>query len=171
MKNRKIVSLFMMSLLLIGLSACTNSSTNDKGIVDFLLVQNAEEIQMSDGVLRLINVEPETLFFSDRPDRVAGRFSNKEYINHWSVGNNNFREDPPNAVLAILSDPQPQDIVVELSHPRMEDRDLVYDVKVIDGPDNALGGASALFIDVVGMPLTPLSVAGVHRRAVRRVIY
>ena len=33
----------------------------------------------------------------------------------------------------------------------------------------AAGGASSLFIDVIGRPATPLSVAGVHRRERRRV--
>jgi hypothetical protein len=32
----------------------------------------------------------------------------------------------------------------------------------------ASGGAVSVFIDVIGMPLTPLSYAGVARRGVRR---
>jgi hypothetical protein len=36
----------------------------------------------------------------------------------------------------------------------------------------ATGGPVALFIDVIGMPLTPLSYAGVARRtAYRRAVY
>jgi len=38
----------------------------------------------------------------------------------------------------------------------------------IQGDPMAHGGLSALFIDVVGRPLTPGSLAGVHRRHRRR---
>jgi len=35
----------------------------------------------------------------------------------------------------------------------------------------AKGGAASLFIDIIGMPLTPLSYAGVARRSYRRAFY
>jgi penicillin V acylase-like amidase (Ntn superfamily) len=38
------------------------------------------------------------------------------------------------------------------------------DVKILDGEMPASGGPSSLFIDTIGRPLSPVSVAGVHRR-------
>ena len=65
---------------------------------------------------------------------------------------------------------EPQDVVVVLRNPRLDGADLVYDVDVLDGKKTASGKASALFIDVIGRPLTPLSVAGVARRSARRTV-
>ena len=141
----------------------------DEGeMVEFLFVQNAEGVSLKDGHLRLKGVAPDTLYFSDRPDRIVGRVTTKEYVDHWSVGGNSFADDPPNAVLSIQQEPEPKDIVVVLRSPRLDGADLVYEVEVLDGEKAATGEASALFIDVIGRPLTPLSVAGVRRRTRRR---
>ncbi|MFL7870168.1 MAG: hypothetical protein AB8I58_15170, partial [Anaerolineales bacterium] len=43
-----------------------------------------------------------------------------------------------------------------------------YQVEILDGEMPASGGASSLFIDVIGRPLTPMSVCGVRRRGRRR---
>ena len=48
------------------------------------------------------------------------------------------------------------------------DGDLLFEVRVIEGTIPESGGESALFIDTVGHPLSPGSVAGVHRRHRRR---
>jgi small neutral amino acid transporter SnatA (MarC family) len=48
---------------------------------------------------------------------------------------------------------------------------LRYDVTVIEGRDQVEGGPTSLFVDVIGMPLTPVSAAGVGRRTVRRVAF
>ena len=145
------------------------AATTDEGeMVEFLFVQNAEGVSLKDGRLRLKGVAPDTLYFSDRPDRIVGRVTTKEYVDHWSVGGNSFAHDPPNAVLSIQHQPEPQDIVVVLRSPRLDGVDLVYEVEVLDGEKAATGEASALFIDVIGRPLTPLSLAGVRRRTRRR---
>jgi hypothetical protein len=152
--------------------SCEDKQTKEKASheVEFLLVQNAEGVILSDGQLRLKNVAPTTLYFSDRPDRIVGRVTTEEYVDHWSVGDNNFKADPPNAVISMLSGTAPEDITVVLTEPRFEGADLLYNVEVLDGSNNADGGEAALFIDIVGRPLTPLSVAGVARRTTRRTM-
>ena len=42
--------------------------------------------------------------------------------------------------------------------------ELSYTVTILDGEMPAEGGPSALFIDIIGRPLSPVSVAGMHRR-------
>jgi hypothetical protein len=46
--------------------------------------------------------------------------------------------------------------------------DLTYSVKVVDGDMPERGSDVSVFIDIIGMPLTPLSYAGVARRSFRR---
>ena len=138
--------------------------------VEFLLVQNADSVVLNDGQLRMKNIATTTLYFSDRPDRIVGRIATQKYVDHWSVGDNNFAADPPNAVVSVLNGGEPEDITVVLTQPRLEGVDLVYNVEVLDGTSSFVGGAAALFIDVVGRPLTPVSVAGVARRTTRRTV-
>jgi hypothetical protein len=45
---------------------------------------------------------------------------------------------------------------------------LIYTVKVVQGDVPAKGADVSVFIDIIGMPLTPLSYAGVARRSYRR---
>ena len=137
-------------------------------IVDYLFVQNSKAVSLKDGVLTMKGVTEDTLYFSDRPERITGRFTTKKFVDGWGDGDDSFRTVPPNAVLSILEEPEPVDIVVELRNPRLKGDDLIYDVVVLDGEKVASGAASALFIDVVGRPLTPVSVAGVARRTSRR---
>jgi hypothetical protein len=139
-------------------------------IVEYLFVQNAQKVSLKDDVLTMKGVTHDTLYFSDRPDRIVGRVTTKEFVDTWAKGHDSFKKDPPNAVLSVLHHPEPQDITVVLKNPRLEGDNLVYDVEVLDGGKAASGEQCALFIDLIGRPLTPLSYAGVARRTSRRVV-
>jgi hypothetical protein len=65
---------------------------------------------------------------------------------------------------------QLEDVVVKLSRPRLKGKDLTYDIKVIEGKAPQMGGACSVFIDIIGLPFTPLSFAGVARRTTRRAV-
>jgi hypothetical protein len=138
--------------------------------VEYLFVQNAQKVSLKDGVLTLKGITPNTLYFSDRPDRIVGRVTTKEFVGAWTQGHDSFQNDPPNAVLSVLHQPEPQDTTVVLKHPRLESDNLIYDVEVLDGGKAASGEQCSLFIDVIGRPLTPLSFAGVARRTRRRTV-
>ena len=71
--------------------------------VNYLFVQGARGSSLEGGVLRLIDIDPATLFFSDRPDRITGHLTTEEFIANWSEGDDSFASDPPNATLSILS--------------------------------------------------------------------
>ena len=139
---------------------------------DFLFVQNANSMSYANGKLTMQGVSPVTVFFSDRPERIAGNMATKVWVPFWSDGKDSFAKDNPNASLSVLEkDKSLEDIVVTLSNPVLADNDLSYDVKVVQGTMPAAGGPASLFIDIIGMPLTPLSYAGVARRtAYRRAV-
>jgi len=142
-------------------------------IIPVLFVQNAEAVVFAEGMLTLKGVSPMTVFFSDRPVRIAGHFNTKdEYVPLWDEGKDSFLKDPPNATVSIYEKGQEQlrDVVVKLSHPRLAGKDLTYDIKVIEGKAPQKGGACSVFIDIIGLPFTPLSFAGVARRTTRRAV-
>jgi len=59
-------------------------------------------------------------------------------------------------------------VVLTLSDAVIDGDTISFDVEILEGMLPAGGGPNTLFIDVLGRPLTPLSVAGVRRRTRRR---
>lgn len=135
---------------------------------DFLFVQNARGIVYADGRLTLKGVSPATVMFADRPVRLATHMATAKFVPFWSEGKDSFLKDPPNATLAFLEDQGLEDAVVELRDPVLAGDDLSYQVKILEGKIPGNAGLASLFIDVIGMPLTPYSYAGAARRAWRR---
>ena len=138
---------------------------------DFLFVQTAPEMSYADGRLTLKGVSPVTLFFTDRPERIAGNMTTEKFVPFWSEGEDSFLSDPPNADLSILENDTLIQIVVVLKDPVYDGTDLSYAVDIIDGKMPATGKNISVFIDIIGMPLTPVSYAGVARRSFRRAVY
>src|SRR6266566_5169648 len=136
--------------------------------VDVLFVQNAKNVTFNEGKLVLREVNPVTVCFTDRPARMAGHMQTSKLIPLWSQGKDSFLKDNPNATLSVFSGDNVSDLVVELSNPQLSGDDLTYDTRILEGTLPADGGPCALFIDIIGMPATPMSYAGVARRAYRR---
>ncbi len=134
---------------------------------DFLFVQSAQSIHYADGKLTLKGVSPTTIMFSDRPVRIADHMATARFVPFWSKGKDSFLSDPPNASLSILEGDKVKDVVVVLRDPELKGDELSYNIRVLEGEMPATGGAASLFIDVIGMPLTPMSYAGAARRAYR----
>jgi hypothetical protein len=139
---------------------------------DFLFVQSAKEMSFDKTTqkLTLHDVSPITLFFSDRPERIAGNMRTVAFVPFWSTGTDSFLKDPPNADISILEGDNLKQVVAVLQAPTLSGNDLTYTVKIIEGELPARGADVSLFIDVIGMPLTPVSYAGVARRSYRRAV-
>ena len=149
---------------------------SDKQMIEELEAEQSMFVQTAGGItsdgtsLTLKEVTPSTLYFSDRPKRIVGHMTTADFVELWSEGDNSFEEDPPNAVLAFLEpgDHAPEDAVVVIQDPRLENGQLTYSIKPLDGTIPAQAGPVTLFIDPFGRPLSPVSVCGVRRRERRR---
>ena len=159
----EIKAVFLITFaVLIPVAAIAADSPAIYGKVQLLLVQNSQSvvIDKEKKTLTLKGVSPTTLFFSDRPDRIAGHFNKNDYLKTWTDGKDSFDADPPNAVLSVFEGDKDYllDVVVTLNNPRYQGNDLTYDITLIDGELPLVGGPSSLFIDILG----------VRRRALRR---
>jgi hypothetical protein len=112
-----------------------------------LFVQAAHGVSFADGRLTLRGVSPTTLFFSDRPKRIAGHVLTQRFLADWDKGDDSFGKDPPNATLSVLGRHAVEDAVLELSSPRLRGDDLVYDARILSGTPPKRGGPASLFID------------------------
>lgn|SRR5215475_10766456 len=151
--------------------AAAQAATGKKA--DFLFVQTAKSMTFDKAAneLRLEGVSPITIMFTDRPERIASQMKTEKFVPFWSKGKDSFLSDAPNADVSILEGDKLHQVVVTLMDPSHQEDTLSYKVKVLKGEMPAKGSNVSLFIDIIGMPLTPLSFAGAARRAWRRAVY
>ena len=138
--------------------------------MEALFVQTAASMTGDQGRITLHGLSPSTLYFADRPQRDVGHMMSRDFVANWAAGDNSFAENPPNAVLSFAEpgDRTPEDAVVVIQDPRLDGDALTYSIKLLDGSVPTATGPCALFIDPFGRPLSPVSAAGMHRRARRR---
>jgi len=138
--------------------------------IEAMFVQVARGMTIDGDRLTLHGLAPATLYFSDRPQRVVGHLSARQFVDEWDKGENSFAADPPNAVLSFLDadGETPDDAIVVIKNPGLEGDKISYTVQVLEGKLPAKAESCSLFIDPFGRPLSPVSLAGMNRRARRR---
>jgi hypothetical protein len=138
-------------------------------MVPSLFVMNARGASLQGQTLTLAGVSPTSIVFADRPVRAAGHLPTEALLDEWTTGD--FAKDAPNATVSVLNKDGVSARVVELRTPHLEGDRLTFDVRVLEGDLAGADGPAAVFIDIIGMPLTPLSFAGVARRTARRAYW
>ncbi len=138
-------------------------------IVPSLIVFNSRGATLQGEKLTLTGLSPNAIVFADRPVRAAGHQLTADLLDEWKSGES-FDKDPPNATVSALSKDASKnlDAVVVLKSPKLEGDKLTFDVQVLEGNLNGADGPAAVFIDIIGRPLTPFSFAGVARRSAFR---
>jgi len=64
-------------------ASAADENPQDLKDVQMLFVQNAKDVVMEKGRLTLIGVSPTTIFFSDRPKRIAGHMYTEDFVLEW----------------------------------------------------------------------------------------
>jgi len=147
----------------------TPSATAKPEIVPSLFVMNSRGATLQGDTLALIGVMPSSIIFADRPVRSAGHQPTADVIAEWGSGEDSFAKNPPNATVSVLGkDGSVKDAVVVLKNPKLEGDKLTFNVQTLEGDLAGADGPAAVFIDIIGRPLTPLSFAGVARRSAFR---
>jgi hypothetical protein len=138
-------------------------------IVPSLFVLNARGATLQGDALTMTGVMPQSIIFADRPVRSAGHQLTADVIAEWGSGDDSFTKNPPNATLSVFSkDGSVKDAVVVLKNPKLEGDKLTFNVQTLEGDITGSDGGAALFIDIIGRPLSPMSFAGVARRSAFR---
>ncbi len=142
-------------------------------IIPSFVVLNARGATLQGSNLTLVGVASNAIIFADRPVRAAGHALTGDLLEEWSSGNGSFGKDPPNATVSVLNKDASltKDAVVVLSSPKLDGDKLTFTVKVLEGDLAGTDGSAAVFIDIIGLPFTPLSFAGVARRTARRAAF
>jgi hypothetical protein len=114
---------------------------------DWLFVQIGSAFTSDGKSLTVKGVSPQTLMFTDRPERMTGDVRTSQFVQNWTTGKDNFRNDPPNATISTVVDGETKLAVVELLNPRLDGDSLTYDIKTLDGTLPSSGAQISLFVD------------------------
>jgi len=142
-------------------------------VVPSLIVLNARSASLQGQKLTLLGVAPNAIVFADRPVRSAGHVLTTHLLEEWATGSDSFAKDPPNATVSVFSKDGSGvgDAVVVLKSPSLDGDRLTFDVQVLEGDLAGADGPASVFIDIIGLPWTPLSFAGVARRTAARAAW
>jgi hypothetical protein len=142
-------------------------------VVPSLIVLNARGASLQGQKLTLVGVAPNAIIFADRPVRSAGHALTAHLLEEWGTGSDSFAKDPPNATVSVFSKDGAtiRDAVVVLKTPNLAGDRLTFDVQVLEGDLAGADGPASVFIDIIGLPWTPLSFAGVARRTAARAAW
>jgi hypothetical protein len=156
-RPHRIPQVLLLAAVVLSMLAYATVATAAAAPPQLMFVQSADDLKVdtAKSTLRLVKVNQQTLYFSDRPQRLAGHLKMADYLKEWTAkaGKDNFKTDPPNATLSIFEPGKPDNtiVVVELTNPVVDSADLVYNYKILNGKMPATGGPTALFIDWIGV--------------------
>jgi hypothetical protein len=93
---------WLFALAALGSIVSTSAIAQDTDL-QLLFVQTAADFRadVEAQTLRLVNVNQQTLYFSDRPNWIADHVKMDDYLLEWTTGDDNFGENPPNATLSV----------------------------------------------------------------------
>ena len=126
--KKSIFALLLLSALISGGCAKQDKTgylENDGKSFMYLFIQNAKSgsfVAVEEGnlyTLTLKGVYPQTVFFSDRPKRIAGQVNMTSFLKNTRFS----KDNPPNAALEILDADEDSDVII------LELFDPVYDYK------------------------------------------
>ncbi|MBD9447397.1 hypothetical protein [Rhizobium sp. RHZ01] len=145
------------------------SSTQKTELVPSLIVMNSDGATLKGDTLTLTSISNNSILFADRPVRSAGHALTTHLLEEWAQGGS-FEKDPPNATVSVLNKDASsvEDAVVVLKEPKLEGANLTFKVDILEGSLAKADGPASIFIDIIGMPRTPRSFAGVARRTAYR---
>jgi hypothetical protein len=147
----------LLAAVVLSMTALAATSAIAAEAPQFMFVQSADDLKVdaAKSTFRLVKVNQQTLYFSDRPVRLAGHLKMADYLQEWTskAGKDNFGGDPPNATLSAYEPGKPDNtlVVLKISNPVVDGADLVYSYTVLNGAMPANGGPTALFIDWIGV--------------------
>jgi hypothetical protein len=154
LNDSRLVFFFVAVVLSMAVYGKTSAASSEAP--QLMFVQCADDLKVDPAAktFRLVKVNQQTLYFSDRPVRIAGHLKMADYLKEWTAkaGKDNFGADPPNATLSVYEPGKPDNttVVVEITNPVVDGSDLIYNYKIIEGTMPAAGGATSLFIDWIG---------------------
>lgn len=119
---------FLVILIVVGVISLifgpVNSQENESKTatsesIDFLIIQQANSgsisnINSTTHSLQLNDITKKVILFSERPNRIVLTESLDDFIGNWTIGQDSFQYDPPNAALILQTDNDSEQGIFEI---------------------------------------------------------
>ena len=131
------ISLFMTTTTTNSIYAQNGNTTSS---IQFLASQQAQsgsisEINSTTFSLQLNNISDTTLLFSERPERVVSSVNTFDFVGNWSIGDDSFAVDAPNALIVMENEQgQQKTAIIELDNPAYDPDNMTLTYQII--PDD-----------------------------------
>ena len=144
----KSFKLLFVALVVIYATPAVGGQTAEK--LDWLFVQTASSLSLEGKQLILPN-EREIFGFTDRPDRMHAYLNAYQFEDLWQTGDDNFSENPPNAVFTWTTSGEIYEAEIVLNDAKVSEsgRSIVYNIQWEAGdvlPES--GERVSLFVDM-----------------------
>jgi len=146
MRLSTIVGIFTVMLTLVTGLVFAEHVIDDSKNTGYLYVISGTSGSLEGDTLTLNGV-PNVVYFSDRPNRIAGHLSLSNFVEMWDKGVDSFKADPPNATLSVLKKEGAKNVVVDLISAEQKNGSVVFKVAVLVGKVPGSFGPYAIFID------------------------
>ena len=133
-------------LILTSTSVMAEHVISSKKNPEFLYVLSASSGSLEGETLRLTDI-PMVVYFSDRPSRIAGHMSLKDFLQSYNKGSDSFKADPPNGILSVYTPKGNDNIVVEIRNLELKGNVLICSVRILEGNAFSSFKNASLFID------------------------
>jgi hypothetical protein len=146
MRLSTIVGIFTVMLTLVTGLVFAEHVIDDSKNTGYLYVISGTSGSLEGDTLTLNGV-PNVVYFSDRPNRIAGHLSLSNFVEMWDKGVDSFKAVPPNATLSVLKKEGAKNVVVDLISAEQRNGSVVFKVAVLEGKVPGSFGPYAIFID------------------------
>ena len=146
MRHATIVGVFTLMLMLAPGLVFAEPVINDSKTPQYLFTLSAKSGTLDGDTLTLKEV-PLVVYFSDRPNRIAGHVTLEKFIEMWDKGVDSFKVDPPDAELAIYDESGDKHGVLIISAPVVKGDSISFRVRVFAESVPESFGHATLFID------------------------
>jgi len=147
MRYATIVGIFAVMLTLVPGLVFAENVIDDSKNPQYLFTLASKSGTFEGDTLTLKGI-PLVVYFSDRPVRVAGHITLEKFAGMWDNGVDNFKDNPPNAELAIYDKKGDKHAVLIISRPEVKGDTISFNVRLIDESIPETFGHSTLFIDI-----------------------
>jgi hypothetical protein len=133
---------------IVGTTSAQETKAPEMGPIELMFVQQAAGMKYDGKTLTLEGVAPAAIFFADRPQRLTGHLTQKQFVELWNDSQkDSFEKDPPNAAVSIATGEDKPPVIIEIKGASLSGDSLAFDVNVLEGELPAAGGAVAVFVD------------------------
>jgi len=146
MRFLTIVGIFTVMLTLVPGLVFAEHVIDDSKNTGYLFVISGTSGSLKGDTLTLNGV-PNVIYFSDRPNRIAGHMSLSKFVEIWDKGVDSFKADLPNATLSVLTKDGAENVVVEIKSVEQKRGSVVFISAVLEGTIPGHFKAGSIFID------------------------